>query len=534
MSEITKTKDQRPKTKNQILWLLFALVIIFIYFYGLTIPLLGPDEPRYSQVAREMYERGDWVTPTLGGADWFEKPALLYWLQIVSYNIFGVSEFAARFGSAIFGLGTILSLWILGRFVQSPKSKVQSFSEIQKPKTKNQKPKTEFANWLTVIAASSIGLIAFSRGASFDIILTFPITASLVGFYIFDQSKNKSLITYHLSLITFYLFIGVALIAKGLVGIVFPFAIVALYHVLSRKLPNKTFIFSLFWGTILSLIVASVWYLPMYQANGWKFIDEFFIQHHFQRYASNKYQHPQPFWFFFLVLPLMTIPWLPFFLAAIWNFVRKIFQRRDVGPQRKKLITPHSSLITFAFAWLTVPLVFFSFSGSKLPGYILPALPAALILTAEYVDRFVSVSLKRKYALQITAFLTFAVVAFLLSFIVTDYAYRDSVKGLMETARARGFAAEKVLNLHTISHNSEFYAAGRLIRAEDGKLRKFLGVGEIVVEIARENGKPVLALVPLEYLKELTESSLVEAEVLANNTELAIVLVKNKEVKNKK
>ena len=101
----------------------------------------------------------------------------------------------------------------------------------------------------------------------------------------------------------------------------------------------------------------------------------------------------------------------------------------------------------------------------------------------------------------------------------------------METAHARGFTAEKVLNLHTISHNSEFYAAGRLIRAKDGKLRKFLGVGEIVEEIARENGKPVLALVPLEYLKELTESTLVEAEVLADNAELAIVLVKNKEVK---
>jgi 4-amino-4-deoxy-L-arabinose transferase-like glycosyltransferase len=139
MSEITKTKDQKPKTKNQIVWFIFALVVVFIYFFGLTVPLVGPDEPRYSQVAREMFERGDWVTPTLGGFDWFEKPALLYWLQITFYNIFGVSEFAARFGSALFGLGTIFSLWILGKTVQSSKFKVQTKkSKIQNPKSKIQ------------------------------------------------------------------------------------------------------------------------------------------------------------------------------------------------------------------------------------------------------------------------------------------------------------------------------------------------------------------------------------------------------------
>jgi 4-amino-4-deoxy-L-arabinose transferase-like glycosyltransferase len=556
MPEITKTQDSRLKTQDRIIWLLFALVVIFVYFFGLNIPLLGPDEPRYSQVAREMFERGDFVTPTLGGYDWFEKPALLYWLQIVSYHLFGVSEFAARFGSAIFGLGTILSLWILGRSLATENTEKHREIQINRQISSfsvNSVAKADFANWLAIIAASSIGLIAFSRGASFDIILTFPITASLVGFFIWEishrehgeiQRKDKKISKISVSsvaLFSFYLFIGVALIAKGLVGIIFPFAIVAFYHVLSWKLPNKTFIFSLLWGTILSLIVASVWYLPMYQANGWKFVDEFFIQHHFQRYASNKYFHPQPFWFFFLVLPLMTIPWLPFFLAAIWDFVRGIFYHKDTETQSENdnksrhrfFFLPFSSspLLLFCFSWLAVPLVFFSFSGSKLPGYILPALPAALILTADYVYRFVQKSAKRKYALCILAFLTFAVVVVLLHFVVPDFAFRDSVKGLMEIAHQRGYTTERVLNLHTISHNSEFYAAKRLIRAEDGKLKKFLGVGEIVEEIKRENGSPVLVVVPLEYLKELTESNLVESEVLADNTELAIVLVKNKEAK---
>ena len=139
-----------------------------------------------------MFERGDWITPTLGGFDWFEKPALLYWLQIASYKLFGVTEFAARFGSALFGLGTIFSLWILGKIQSQRDTECNTDSEDQKPKSKIQNPKTNFANWLALIAASSIGLIVFSRGASFDIILTFPITASLVSFFIFDQSTKTS------------------------------------------------------------------------------------------------------------------------------------------------------------------------------------------------------------------------------------------------------------------------------------------------------------------------------------------------------
>ena len=512
-------KGQRTKDKGQIIWLLFALIIIFIYFFGLTIPLLGPDEPRYAQVAREMFERGDWVTPTLGGFDWFEKPALLYWLQITFYNIFGVSEFAARFGSALFGLGTIASLWILGKKTEDGKQKTE-LEQNSKLKTQN----SEFANWLGLIAASSIGLLVFSRGASFDIILTFPITASLAGFFIFDQSEKKSGFTYYFSLFAFYFFIGVALLAKGLIGIVFPFAIVAFYYVLSWKLPNKTFIFSLFWGTILSLLVASAWYLPMYQANGWKFVDEFFIQHHFQRYTSNKYQHPQPFWFFFLVLPLMTIPWLPFFPASIYKVVGGQW-----SAVRKKLGTRHSALGTFALAWLLVPLFFFSLSGSKLPGYILPALPAALILTAEYVFRFVRKSQKRRYALQVLAFLMFAVIVVLLQFVVPRFARADSTKGLIETANGEGYKHEKIVNLYTAAHNAEFYAAGRLLREPDGKLKRYDDFSVLINDLKTSGNAQILALAPQKDVPNLVGiGDSINVKPIAENGELAIILVRLK------
>jgi 4-amino-4-deoxy-L-arabinose transferase-like glycosyltransferase len=515
-------KGQMTKDKGQIIWIGFAIIIVAVYFFGLTIPLLGPDEPRYSQVAREMFERGDWVTPTLGGFNWFEKPALLYWLQIVSYKIFGVTEFAARLGSAIFGLGTVFSLWLLG--VQSSKFKVQSSVEEAKPE--DQKPKTEFANWLMLISASSLGLLSFSRGASFDIILTFPIAVSLVAYFLFDNSEKKSGFTFYFLLFTFYFFIGIALLAKGLVGIVFPLAIVFFYHILRWELvPSSKFTFSLFWGIPLALLVASSWYLPMYLTHGWEFIDQFFIQHHFQRYTSNKYAHPQPFWFFWLVLPLMTIPWLPFFFASIYKTIK---EKWLAFKGKKGLKTQDSRLKTFAFAWLLVPLVFFSLSGSKLPGYILPALPAACILTAIFVWQFVQKSRWRKIVLQILAFVTFAVVAILLQFVVPKYAEQDSVKGLIANADAQGYKTEKILNLHTISHNAEFYGANRLVREPDGKLKKFLGAAEIVEFLKTEKSENVLVFVPKEYLNGLTKSNLVEAKVLGESGEVVLVAVKNK------
>ncbi len=123
MNKITINRN-RWLDAEQLTWLLFALVVVAFYFFALDIPLLGPDEPRYSQVSREMYLRGDWVTPTLGGQNWFEKPVLLYWVLIASYSIFGVSEFAARLGPALFGLGTIGSLFLLGKRVSSSRFQV--------------------------------------------------------------------------------------------------------------------------------------------------------------------------------------------------------------------------------------------------------------------------------------------------------------------------------------------------------------------------------------------------------------------------
>ncbi|MGB8510672.1 MAG: phospholipid carrier-dependent glycosyltransferase, partial [Pyrinomonadaceae bacterium] len=134
------------------------------YFYGLGYaPLLGSDEPRYAQVAREMFARRDVVTPTLAGHTWFEKPALLYWLMMAGYGIFGMTEFAARLGSALAGVLTVLLVgWLGARIAKASGEERHGFSLL-----------------CAAVMASSAGLVVFSRAASFDIILTLTLTLTL-------------------------------------------------------------------------------------------------------------------------------------------------------------------------------------------------------------------------------------------------------------------------------------------------------------------------------------------------------------------
>ena len=502
--------------RSRYFWLLFAALAVFVYFFGLTVPLLGPDEPRYAQVAREMFGRGDWVTPTLGGHHWFEKPALLYWLQIGSYTVFGVNEFAARFGSAVFGLGTIAGLWLIGRIDGGPRSTADG-------DTTNE----SLANYIALIAASTLGLIVFSRGASFDIILTFPITASLVGFLAYDRAADEAGRQRYIGLAAFYFFIGLGLLAKGLVGAVFPAAIVAFYHLLCRRLPGRMLLLSGIWGAFLTAVVASAWYLPMYISHGWQFIDEFFLQHHFQRYTSNKYLHPQPFYFFLWVLPLMTIPWLPFFAIGSWRAARVVVDRIRKSDTADKGDTslPADNLVIFAFAWMTVPLVFFSFSGSKLPGYILPSVPAAIIITAAYVLQFVRKSESRRSAIKLLAAATLVVISVIAQAALPSFADSDSVKRLIAEADARGYSDRKVVGLFTISHNAEFYAAGRLLREPDGKQFRLLGTHEIGTTMDRTGEPVLLVLVRPEQQRYLDDVKDLKYERIADNGELAIVAV---------
>ncbi|MCO6509450.1 MAG: glycosyltransferase family 39 protein [Aridibacter famidurans] len=514
MAEISKSSQL--SFPGPLIWLFVTAILMgYVYMFGLGMPLIGPDEPRYSQVAKEMFERGDWVTTTLGGYNWFEKPALLYWMQIVSYGIFGVSEFAARLGSALFGLGTVFALFLVGL-------KREGGYEVQSGRT-------PLPYWLLAVPATSLGLVVFSRGASFDIIVTFPLTASLAAFYLWYLSSNRNESTQKRTffLFAFYFFAGVAVLAKGLIGLVFPAATVGFFFLLRREFPKKDLFVSLLWGPVVTILTASAWYLPAYLRHGWEFIDEFFVQHHFQRFTSNKYKHPQPFWFFWAIFPLMTIPWVPFFLVGLWKYGRRIvsevisiFSRKDPSSSEKP-----DSLAVFAFAWMLVPLVFFSFSGSKLPGYVLPSVPAAAILTALYVNNFAAVSKARDMLCKSLAIAMFVVCFLLLLFVVPRYADDDSTKNLVKAADEAGFADQKIAGYLARNHNLEFYAAGRLYRDDTGVQKEFRKPEELVSLVRSAPEEKLLVITQDRLVSELKKLPDLKVREIARRGEYAILEV---------
>ena len=505
-------------------------------------PLVGPDEPRYAQVAREMFLRNDLITPTLGGRTWFEKPALLYWLMIVGYKLFGVNEFAARFGPAICGVLTILAVWILTRnYERSRHSELAGLSW-----------------WSTMVAATSFGIIVFSRGASFDIVITMTLTWALTLFFLHEHARTTK--SRRLLLVGFYAAVGLSLLAKGLIGIVIPAGVIGVYHLLARKRPSRELLVSVIWGFPISLLVAAIWYGPVISRHGWTFINDFFIQHHFARYVSDKYQHPQRIYFYIPMILMLTVPWTSFLIDA---FARFQFRK--------------AALNLFAASWILFPLVFFSFSGSKLPGYLLPVVPAAAILIGERMTRLTSgerarwpiivtgliavalavggtyyaskagmpsmrsavlvsmpiliaglfaviFSRLKTAALLTVAFGSVLTLGLVVRFVAVDVAQRQSAKDLLAIADRRGFAGLPIF-IRRDDRSPEFYANERVVYGSDGEPARLEAISDMVQETTRR-GKPIIVLVPLEHLDQYRNPNYVE--IIGDNGTVALLVTKVK------
>jgi len=489
-----------PSTLAKRVYIFLFIIVIAFYLYGLgKLPLLGPDEPRYAQVAREMFLNRDLITPTLGGHTWFEKPALLYWMIVASFKVFGVSEWSARLGPAICGVLTIVAVWCVGREVDRG-----------------------IGFWSLIVTASCLGLIVFSRAVNFDVVVTMTTTWSLAFFVLHElpATQRKRLL-----LVGFYSFIGLSLLAKGLVGVVIPVGVVGVYYLLrliSRKgakaqrktrsvigsflcafAPLREKFFSLIWGIPLALAVAAVWYGPVIARHGWTFIDDFFIQHHFARYVSNKYHHPQPIYFYLVIILMLVLPWTVHFIIALAK-ARRWEWRGDDSLSVMRL---------FSLAWLLLPIVFFSFSGSKLPGYILPSVPAAALLVSDRLN----VVRNTKWPLMIAG-ATAALVVIVLNFAAAPYANRESVRDLLALADSRGYAHAPVIAQRTDDRSAEFYAYGRVVYSPNGEPVTF---DEISVDEARARGEKFVVFIPLEYVDNFRATPSIE--IIGDNGKTAVL-----------
>jgi 4-amino-4-deoxy-L-arabinose transferase-like glycosyltransferase len=562
----------QPSTLAKRLWLLLFIFIGAIYLWGLgSIPFVGPDEPRYAEVAREMFARRDWITPTLGGLPWFEKPALLYWMMMAGYRVFGVNEFAARLGPALCGLLTAAFVYWIGSAI------VDSGAIEGSPAATDANHGKAIARWSALVYLTSLGAIVFSRGVDFDVVLTMTVTGALACFFVTNArvattetddstSPNTSRKTKAalVAVAGFHFFTGLSLLAKGLAGYVIIFGALFLYYLIRRERPQRRFIVSFLWGLPLSLAVAAIWYGPMIAQHGYTFIDQFIIQHHFARFTTNKYHHPQPLYFYPIVLLVLLLPW-----AVGW--VASLFSTRH-WQWRGALRIDGARVL--ALAWLIVPIVFFSISRSKLPGYILPVLPACALLIGERIACFcrerrgekvirstgvllivlaivgawytnsnydaqrvwiaiaalpvlVGLIAVIRPQLRATVFVLIGIAviassALSLRFVVPAVAARDSVRDLVAAADKRGYGSLPIVQLHTIERTAEFYAAKRITYGNDGEPVKLEGANQ-VIDAARKNGGRVLCIVPTKYAAQLMTLPNVETEILADDGSVCVV-----------
>jgi 4-amino-4-deoxy-L-arabinose transferase-like glycosyltransferase len=321
---------------DQIFIVLLGALSYVLFFHGLgDIGLIGPDEPRYSAIAREMLTTGDYITPRLYGIPWFEKPPLMYWLAALGFKLFGFNEFGARFPSALGATISVFAIYWCGRKLWD----------------------RSLGLLAALILTTSIGFFAFARAASMDMPLTACLTLAMV-FFLFafnDQSPRRRYWLYG-----FYAAIGLGVLAKGPVALLLPAMSLCGFNLLRGKWEDwRTWHPRMLWVTAL---VAAPWYLLCTYFNGWAFIQEFFINQNFARFTSTIHGHDRPIYFYFPVLLMMTFPWTFILISAI---------RRRLGKNEQFLVW-----------WAIVPFVFFSLSGSKLPGYILPMAPPLAYLCA--------------------------------------------------------------------------------------------------------------------------------------------------------
>jgi hypothetical protein len=357
--------------------ILFLAFAAFFLAYGLTpifggdgLGLVGADEPRYAQIAHEMLGRFDaaptlkdklsaCVTPYLYGHPWLEKPALYYWRAMFLFQDFGVHDWSARLPSTTFA-------FIMAGLIYLHMRRFRPGGHVD-------------AALITVACAAIIG---FSRSASTDMQMAAPLAIGLLGWYAWYETGSK------FWLYDIYFFTGLATLAKGPVAPFLALLIIAAFAFLRRE---WSILRRSFWwpGVVLYFAMVLPWFIAVQHQNP-TFFREFFLEHNLERFATDRYQHVQPFWYYLVVVALAMMPWTVIAARALADGIQTTvseWRLRRAGNGKHAAHRPGDAFPEFLVLWALIPILFFSFSQSKLPGYILPSIPPIAILTGDYLFR---------------------------------------------------------------------------------------------------------------------------------------------------
>jgi 4-amino-4-deoxy-L-arabinose transferase-like glycosyltransferase len=362
-----------------ILWLVLISWIAFLWDLG-TIGLIDKTEPMFVEASRHMHITGDWLTPYWNSETRFDKPPLTYWLVSLSFNLFGVSEWTARFPSALFAIALVgLSFYSLHNFGFP---NLKPFHSSIEEKIRPDSCKLWFsANLGASIVAFNPFWIAWGRTAVSDMFLSSNIGLALLSFFIGyahplkDSTKQLRLFSTNWWYVGYWIFMALGVLAKGPVAIVIPGIIVIVFLLFVNRLGEvaKETPWLLGIGSFVAITVP--WFVLITLKYGKEYINTFFGLHNIQRFTSVVSRHPGAWYYYFFVVLVGLIPWSIFLPLAIARL--RFWERRF-------WVSSHRSnhLGLFALVWFVVIFVFFSGSVTKLAGYVLPLIPAAAIMIA--------------------------------------------------------------------------------------------------------------------------------------------------------
>ncbi len=336
--------------------LVASLIVFTANLGGISIYIL--DEAKNATCAREMFERGDWVVPTFNQELRTDKPPLHYYFMQVAYRVFGTNEFAARFFSALMGLGTVL---ITFGFASRLLNKATGF-------------------WAGIVMLASIQFAVQFHLATPDPYLIFFITLGLFSFVAAHEWNSRRY------LLLFYFAIACATLAKGPVAIALPGLILLAYLLLRQQLTWASFGWSLYpWGVLLFLVLVVPWYVLVHIETEGAYTEGFFFKHNVSRFTSTMEGHGGSIF----LIPLFVITGLFPFSLFIGQGAVRAWQNRT------------NSLLMLSLITVAVFVGFFSISQTKLPSYPVPCFPFAALLIGYYFDGLLANFRWEKYRINL-------------------------------------------------------------------------------------------------------------------------------------
>jgi 4-amino-4-deoxy-L-arabinose transferase-like glycosyltransferase len=388
-------KNPRQCWLISILWLVLISWIAFFWNLGV-MGVMDKTEALFVEVAHQVYLTDDWITPRWNWQTFFDYPIWGYWMVALSFKLFGVSEWAARLPVALTAIALVaLSFYALRYFGLN--------GQDEQLETRQKWIRA----WIgTGIVALNPGWVGWGRTSVTDMFLSSAIAMAMLSFFLGYAQPDKPKVQQRWYLVA-PVFAAIAVLAKGPVGLLLPALAISIFLIYVGQFWQVLREIKLVAMIGIFLVITVPWYGLAAQVNGAEFIGTFFGFSNFQRFTSVLYRHAGPWYFYLPYCFILLFPWSLFLPLTI---ARLQFWRKKVWAS-----TPRNrQLGLFCFVWFMVILVFFSAAATKLPGYILPIVPAGAIMITLFWGEEMLVNREKVY--QQWPFLTSGIITTVLFF----------------------------------------------------------------------------------------------------------------------